>query len=414
MSSNFAQPASPLHNKLQSLESLRGLAALTVVLSHLRLAFWWSNATDVSPPLWGLWHNGDFAVRLFFVLSGFVLSRSFFCTCDAAVVRSAAVRRYFRLAVPTSSSVLFAYLLCISGAMHNHELAEQIQDAPNPWLHSFYQSSPTAWNALREAFYGAYFDFQYKTSFNVVLWTMAVELQGSFLIFSFLALFGTSHHRNVLYPLSALLMDSLQLKFMTDFIVGMALCDWHVANPRSEQSQMKWIVLFVIGLCLGDLRSSWVNRLGLGSYVRGTRIWPTIAAAFMIVGATRSRSIQKILSMRPLAMLGPLSFYLYLMHLPLICSLGAQVYCGLRAVAWSHPSSAAVACLACLVSSFAAAQFGLTTLDRWSSQLGRLALSLLYPAAASTSDHDRRIAGPESGLRPSTQHHYQDDELSVA
>jgi hypothetical protein len=92
-----------LTGKLLHLEAVRGLAACAVVLNHLLLAFWPVFAEDRSiSPLLKVTYKGSFAVAVFFVLSGFVLSLSFFRTRDVRVVTSAAVRRYPRLALPVA------------------------------------------------------------------------------------------------------------------------------------------------------------------------------------------------------------------------------------------------------------------------------------------------------------------------
>ena len=406
MSSISPHRENSLRGKIQSLESLRGLAALVVVLSHLQLTFWWGRVDHASPPLWGLWHNADFAVRLFFVLSGFVLSRSYFVTYDVGVVRSAAARRYFRLAVPAAASVGFAYLLCVTGAMANHELAERVADAPHQWLHSFYMVPPTVWAAAREALFGAYFDFQYTTSLNVVLWTMTVELQGSFLIFAVLALCGSARHRWIIYAALLLVLDGVQAKYLVDFVVGLAICDWHCQIPDSPRWQAAALLLFCVGLCLGDLRGTWLESCGASFLVRGTRLWPTIAAACLVMGATRSAPIQRILGVRPLVELGSISFSLYLFHLPLICSLGASLYSALQAAGFSHDVSAASASAACVLSSLAVAKLGAIVLDPRALQIGRWVESLFFGTAdvgraaraSSKSSHATEIMKPRVPL----------------
>src|SRR4051794_11019896 len=100
----------PRMHKILSLESIRGLAALAVVFCHCVNGFYPTLRKAAAPPGTQLWQNGEFAVRLFFVLSGFVLSLSYFRQPSLVTLRSAAVRRYFRLLLPIAGSVLLAYL----------------------------------------------------------------------------------------------------------------------------------------------------------------------------------------------------------------------------------------------------------------------------------------------------------------
>lgn len=364
------------HAKIECLESLRGLAALAVVLSHLRLAFWWGIQNSSSPPLMELWHNGDFAVRLFFVLSGFVLSRSYFVTWDVGVVRSAAIRRYFRLAIPCAASVLVAYSLCMMGYMANHTLAELVPTAPNPWLNSFYITPPHLWAALREAFFGAYFDFHYTSSLNVVLWTLNVELQGSFLVFAMLALMDHLRYRFLLYGILIFLLDALQAPYLVDFVVGLAICDWYSRRIYTGP-EPAWVLLFGIGLFLADLRTEWLTSIGSDAFVRGARFWPTLAAMCLVIGSLQSKTVNRILSLRPFLILGSLSFSLYLFHLPLLCSVGAGSYCLLKDSSFGHEMSSLLASAMFLIVALATAKLGSLVLDPAAQVVGRWVEHLL-------------------------------------
>jgi peptidoglycan/LPS O-acetylase OafA/YrhL len=372
------QPART-ESRLQSLESLRGLAAFVVLLTHIQFAFWYGQPDPVAPPLFGLWNNGKFAVRVFFVLSGFVLSRSYFTTSDIAVVRSSAARRYFRLAVPAGTSVIISYLLFVSGAIANHKLADQVDGAPNPWLHSLYVAPISITSALREAVFDACFDFKYGTSLNVNLWTMEVELEGSFLIFAILALFGTARHRWLIYAVSAFVADRLQATYMIDFIVGVALCDWLSRNETASRYRPGVWIICLVGLCLGDLRSAWVETLGVPLLLRGMRFWQTAGAVLCVAGIIRSKSLSSALTIKPLVELGSISFYLYLFHLPVICSLGAYLYCVFRETGHGHNFSALVASAACIVTSFSAGKAGVVFIDPLALNVGRWFSNALFP-----------------------------------
>ncbi len=89
------------------LDGLRGLAAMQVVFGHY---------TNVFVPAWfsrlGLLVNGDFAVFIFFIMSGFVLTPSF-ARAPRAVPRGLA-RRAIRLGIPTAAACAFGYLLRIA------------------------------------------------------------------------------------------------------------------------------------------------------------------------------------------------------------------------------------------------------------------------------------------------------------
>jgi len=62
-------------------------------------------------------------VCLFFVLSGYILTLRFYADGDPLVFQAAAVRRYVRLVLPVFVSVMFAWVLLVTGAYSNHSAA---------------------------------------------------------------------------------------------------------------------------------------------------------------------------------------------------------------------------------------------------------------------------------------------------
>ncbi len=364
--------------KFNSLDSLRGLAALAVLFQHLLQMFWPTLITATAPPLASLWHNGAFAVRLFFVLSGFVLSLSFFRTNDSRVLTSAASRRYFRLYIPAATSILFAYLLHVSGAFQAlHDIKQTI--GQSDWIRNLYSGVPSLTLALREAFLGAVVDYQFM-KYNEVLWTMSVELKGSLLVFATLALFGKAQHRWLVYGALIFILDNLQLRHFIDFVCGMALCDWHCNHSGAARGSWLWFAVFIGGCCMGDLRGGWLEGFGVPVLMRGNRWWPTLAAVLLVASSARSSRIQALLSTPPLVWLGEMSFALYLFHLPIICSLGAWSFTKLTMLEMGYNWSASLASLACIISTFAVAQSGPRFLDPLAILVGRWAEHQLFPA----------------------------------
>ena len=111
--------------KFVFLDSLRGLAALMVVADHFLYTFYPAVIAGPTAALphghilfklflglpFGFMVNGAFAVVLFFVLSGFVLTVQFFETKDNKVLARQGFKRYLRLGVPILGTVLLGYVL---------------------------------------------------------------------------------------------------------------------------------------------------------------------------------------------------------------------------------------------------------------------------------------------------------------
>ncbi len=357
-----------LSSKLVCFEAIRGLAALMVVVYHVITGFWpeiiyQKGAAWQAMPAWlralvrfpgsRLW-DGGMAVTIFFVLSGFVLSLSFFQRGSSKSLGSAALRRYPRLMFPVAASILLTFLLMCTGAMFNYRAGEFInqlqgntytpQSPPwesSCWLMSWYQFSPSILSALRESVWGA---FTGVARYNLVLWTMPIELMYSFLVYGFLALFGGLRNRWLLYAILAALALVRDYPaavsgayFMLDFVLGMALCDVWTHNQRA------WRLSLPLAPALGLVVLA----------ILATPFKPL--TALIVIGATAaSPRLQQLLSGRRFAFLGRVSFGVYLIHMMVFCSLGCGTYLSLcRGLGCPHLGSCVIASLVTIVGTVA-------------------------------------------------------------
>jgi peptidoglycan/LPS O-acetylase OafA/YrhL len=108
-------------DKNQALEGLRGIAALVVVFSHCAWAFFPYLQSGMPADILTSWgpfiqnsplrvlYNGTFSVAIFFVMSGYVLTRRYVAQPNAARLDEAAVKRLPRLGIPVFASVLLGY-----------------------------------------------------------------------------------------------------------------------------------------------------------------------------------------------------------------------------------------------------------------------------------------------------------------
>ena len=103
----------------------------------------------------------------------------------------------------------------------------------------------------------------------------------------------------------------------------------------------------------------------------GLRDCLSIGAALLIAGVAASSAVQRFLSARPLVFLGKVSFPLYLLHLPLLLSVGAGVYCLLHA-SLSRLGACGVAAAATLTASLVLAWVGSLTLEPLAIWSGRV------------------------------------------
>ncbi|MHC0592588.1 acyltransferase family protein [Serratia marcescens] len=146
--------------KLKCLDSVRGIASLAVVLSHLSLIYfiYLHNFSGGAIPdaypvqkylhdsFFGFFYSGSSAVFVFFVMSGIVLSRSIEKKSDEYYLITS-FTRYFRLAIPATFSCLLMLLVLLF-------ISEGTREFPgvSAWLDPFLISDPSLIGAFT---YGA-------------------------------------------------------------------------------------------------------------------------------------------------------------------------------------------------------------------------------------------------------------------
>jgi peptidoglycan/LPS O-acetylase OafA/YrhL len=370
--------------KVECFESVRGLASFAVLVAHTCLAFWPAFYTK-SGPLWdgypgpvrwlaasparALW-DGHFAVSIFFVLSGFVLSLSFFRTGSADALTSAAARRYVRLMLPALASVLLGYGLVAAGAMHNQaavRLMDATLGAPHGWLGQYFDFPPRLLTALRDGACDAFLTG--ASQYNPFLWTMPVELTGSFLVFAFLALYGRARGagRAVFYAAFALLFVYVRRFFLVDFLLGVAMCDLYVRNEAAWRRHLPaWAAVPVVLLGLWVVAAKPGDTTNPHDHaINHDYAHETVGAVLILAAVGLTPRLRRALEAGWLRFLGRVSFGLYLVHLAVICSAGSLAYLWLRQrLGLSHHAGAGLAALVCVVVSLLGAWAVYAVVDR--------------------------------------------------
>lgn len=328
--------------KMLALEGIRGIAALVVIFDHLHLAFFVETDQIIASYLnahfpfllskagqyfvAGL-HDGNFAVWVFWVMSAFVLSRKYFQLTkanrgldSAEYLTRSVIKRYPRLFVPILGSVLFAFVILSAGWMTNNDLGERLgQHTSQGWLFTFYEFKPSLMQAVKSAAWDTFFDFDRDTTYNTVLWTMQPEFFGSLFLFGFLSLAGNKTMRWFAYPLIALILYFKELHWLNAFLLGIAMCDLYENTD-------------VFSKAGGALKPSWLQALfGLGIMVfigapNYGGVFHLVIAVSLVFLAVSAQGITKVFSAKLPVYLGKISFSLYLIHVPILCSATGFVY----------------------------------------------------------------------------------------
>lgn len=310
-----------MHKKLDYLEGLRGLACLVVVLDHCVNSFLpEARFTNFDGRFGDLYHivassplnfiySGVTPVFIFFILSGFVLSKKFIETGDNRVLARGAIKRYFRLIGPVVASTLAMYISVKYAAK----------------IGVFDASQYTLKDSLYQAFIGAFIDT--KPLINGPLWTMRFEFIGSLIVFLLLALTKTHDNKRSIYYFALIFFVTIggDSYLFSLFIFGIicASDSYTREGIANINNKMLLVLMFIVSAILSTYPfPRWnVEVIGLYKYINFSEnqalvhnTWHFLGAILLFTVTLNSETIKRFFSSRICVWLGKLSFSIYVMH----------------------------------------------------------------------------------------------------
>jgi peptidoglycan/LPS O-acetylase OafA/YrhL len=353
------------------LEALRGIASLSVMASHLGLAFF-PRHFPINPPGANVTiFNGAAAVNFFFVLSGFVLTRRALASGGPPDMMRAALKRWPRLAAPITLAVLLSWFLF---ATHLYRYAHAGAVTQSDWLAHFANvgtpQDPGLVDALQKGLFTTLFRGDYSYDSN--LWTMAVEFRGSFLALALavalMAFRSAPRRATVVFSATIALMVWCAAPLYLTFVAGVLLAAALARRPLIIPQRAAWALLLA-----GALLETYANgsEYGPGGIVLGilSPINIHIAAALLLLVAVEGAPAVRHQLSGPWAILaGRFSFPIYLVHILLICSAGSAVLLALNGLApapWPKVAAAVTSILATIAVAYPLAVFD----RRWVRQM---------------------------------------------
>ncbi|WP_085590903.1 acyltransferase [Pseudomonas sp. B14(2017)] len=328
-----------MNERYLHLDGLRGLAALAVVFCHFVQLYLPAAFSRTAPDHFGeslisasplnLIFNGNFAVAIFFVLSGFVLAAPFFNNRKPTWYLKAAIKRYPRLAIPALASTLLPCLIYIAFGSNFSATTEFSGYTKKEYFSGFDSITTAVWQGLIGTFLFA------EQDYNRVLWTIRTELIGSFGVFALLPILGRYRARVIVY---AALVVILKDSYLLGFVLGTLAADL-VIGCRAVMNRTPSIIALTAGLYLGafpyvgqDLLI-WrpISSIPLNNIFTLSHI---VGAFFCIIGLLGLPSLQRLLTARPCAFLGRISYSMYLIHFTIIGFLGSFIIINLSSLGY--------------------------------------------------------------------------------
>ncbi|MFB7138228.1 acyltransferase family protein [Gottfriedia sp. NPDC056225] len=320
-----------MKNRIEQLDSIRGIAAFCVLVSHAISLIPLAVPIDKALKATGI-TNAHGAVMLFFVLSGFVLSIPFLSAYKVDYP-SFLIKRLFRIYLPYVVSITLAIILS------QIFLAKKIGNISG-YIDSQWKSPLTSKLIVEHIYLVGNI---HADAFNGVIWTLIHELRIA-LIFPFIVLLV----KRINWKLSILICFALTslkaldivfkieksngfhisyidtLSYISIFILGVILAKHRVELVNYFQKlKLKYKILFFIfsillfnfsGLAIYDIYevtklhpftefSLIIQEYGMG-----------LGAVGLFIVAIGSTKAVKILMYKPIHFIGKISFSLYLYH----------------------------------------------------------------------------------------------------
>jgi exopolysaccharide production protein ExoZ len=276
----------------QSLDLLRGVAILLVVLVHCAIS-----ANNSVPGLTAFAHEyGERGVQLFFIVSGYTMMLTFGGTVDAAAIRSFYIRRAFRI-VPLFWAAILFYLLITKGEGFKFWAPDGI--ATRDVLLTFlflHWSSVTAFNSVVPGGWSIAVEMQFYLLFPLLIFLFR-RPNGPILVYAAIALIGVVGqfaadlyllprlaaslppdqaylangffycwlpHQLICFGFGILLYDLIELKnkplFGTVLLVGAAL------SFSTWGAEVVLLFALAYGILAANVRLNFVALLGRHSY----------------------------------------------------------------------------------------------------------------------------------------------------
>ena len=328
----------------EHLDGLRGLAASVVVLCHFTWALFPFGTMGGAAPLHGGWERvllyppmgllvaGHFAVCLFFLLSGYVLSLPFLMNgAGWKELVVATVKRPFRLIGIVFVTSVLSLLLWRMGLYHNHKVAKI---SGSSWFDFCWSSAPPGGSDFVSRFISSTFDL--ATACNPPLWTIKRELLGSFIVYGILL---TGRTRLLRWGILLGITWWFAGNFFQCFVIGVMISElhgwWGSTRPLARLPLWLSAALIVVTVICGsypkyamtysaDAASSYWFLSPRLPWLGGG--WSMVGAIALFILVLHSPIAQRLLTRRPVLFLGKVSYSLYGVHFLILGSLSSWMF----------------------------------------------------------------------------------------
>ncbi len=290
------------------IDALKGLACIIVFIFHFNAAFIVDSVVPqrIPSPI-GFIVDGSWAVYLFLLLSGFSISMSL---QKKQQYQDHILKRYFRLALPVSLIQIIAYIMGLFGLYTNGVVSELTN---NSWIGHFYTDFSII-TLLKGLIFAVPWGDGYTTPLIAPVWMLTYVFWGTFLVVCLQIASNNLKNKKIaiLYLLFIIICLSKYSSYYISVILGALLARFYDAII-SKNGQIKIYVLSVICFVAGLI-------------CYAMHFHPSLSTGLMVLFFILNPWIQNVMSKKIVLFLGDISLWVYLIHWPIICSIGGSIF----------------------------------------------------------------------------------------
>ena len=289
------------HNRLASLDGLRGFLALSVFLHHFAISYQYKHTGAWTPPQSGFYNVlGGGGVTLFFMITGFLFFGKIKAVRGAIDLNRFYLGRIFRIVPVYAVSVLVIYLIVAwETGLPFHQPTEQSLDG---WL--FFQATPIndfGFSPLINA--GVVWTLSYEWAFYFCIPVIAfawrrIDLQSwAILLLAILSLYFVRNASVIPYlGLNTLLLAPFALGGLASEISRLAVARTVAAGPWGAMVSIAALATLLLGFN---------SAYSVSAYLLLFAFFTPVALGNSLFGLLRLRSV---------IFLGEISYDIYLFH----------------------------------------------------------------------------------------------------
>ena len=303
------------HKVIKHITAMKGIACIGILLGHFIGLIKYSSEITISIPIltylkWSpIIFNENFWLQLFFVVSGYLLAISKVDNIKTLITKT--INRFLRLGFP----IFFSYIIIYSiGNLIGFHASETSIYFINGWYQNAYTSSYTIKNVLLSPIYVL---IKGSCTLNSPFWVLKEMFFASIFIYcyTYIKSFISAHTSN---KIELLILDivflaiSLIINFtvFTCFLGALVYC---IGSPIYEELKNNRKYIICIYAC--------AVLLLICQIIQAHRIFAILFFAILVLIGDNIKPLNTEFA----GFLGKISFGIYSLHWPLICSLGSLI-----------------------------------------------------------------------------------------